>query len=677
MPTFEKSKLGVALQLALIAGVCQQASAEPFPARLNLSTLDGTSGVIITGASAGDASGFSVSAAGDINGDGISDVTIGAYRAETTLGGVDAGLTYIVYGSDQTFISPIALDDFSTPSPFRAFGEENSQGVCFSGHSVSGAGDFNNDGFDDYLIGAPGNIPGLPLEDTEGRAYLGFGSQFLSNTFLGSFNGSSGFKINAESTLDNAIGYSVSRAGDFNGDGIDDVLIGATRADLAGDGRGGRAYILFGTSSITAPFEFNLNTLDGSNGVVISKAATSSLLGFSASPIGDFNGDGQDDVIIGAPGSTTNGNNSGSSYIVFGTNEPTNPIQLDSLDGTNGLVVHGETANDRSGSSVHAAGDMNGDGFDDVIIGAPYSSGGLSFAGRSYVIFGTDQTIATPLELSSLDGSAGFAIEGAEANDFAGTSVAGGSDLNGDGLDDLVIGATGADSLDSMGDINDTDTGVVHVVFGSSQLSHPFQLGDLDGSNGFTINGAARLDRLGHSVDFAGDVNADGTEDLIIGAYGSDGNGDDSGTSYIVFGRSLNDLAISKSNGTGALDPGQITTWRIEVSNLGPYTVNDALVTDHVPDGIINASWTCAAFDGASCSNASGPGAINELVDLPASSSIVFELTGTVNVDEPNVIINFVEVQMPGTSIDVNLANNIAIDSDPIGLFTDGFEDNN
>jgi len=128
MPTFEKSKLGVALQLALIAGVCQQASAEPFPARLNLSTLDGTSGVIITGASAGDASGFSVSAAGDINGDGISDVTIGAYRAETTLGGVDAGRSYIIFGSGQAFMSPIALDDFSLPSPFRVWRRKFARG---------------------------------------------------------------------------------------------------------------------------------------------------------------------------------------------------------------------------------------------------------------------------------------------------------------------------------------------------------------------------------------------------------------------------------------------------------------------------------------------------------------------------------------------------------------------
>ncbi|MEM7054876.1 MAG: hypothetical protein AAF446_10060, partial [Pseudomonadota bacterium] len=383
-----------------------------------------------------------------------------------------------------------------------------------------------------------------------------------------------------------------------------------------------------------------------------------------------------DDDIIRSPGSSSNGNNSGNSYIVFGTDTLlTSPIAVvDSLDGTNGFAIFGESANDRSGHSVHFAGDFNGDGFNDVIIGAPYSSSGKSFAGRSYVIFGTDQILATGIELSSLDGTAGIIIEGAEANDLSGFSVTGGGDLNSDGMDDLVIGAIGGESRDSNGDFIASDTGTVHVVFGSKQQIHPFPLSSLDGTTGFTFNGEERLDRLGGSVDFAGDFNNDGADDLVIGAYGADQNGDDSGASYVVFGKLLNDLAISKSNGTGTLQPGEVTTWRIEVTNQGPYQINDALVTDHVPGDVINASWTCRGSDGAVCPNASGPGAINELVDLPAGGTLVYELTGTINADEPNMIFNTATVGLPAGVIDINLANNIARDNDPIGLFSDGFE---
>ncbi|MEM7055029.1 MAG: integrin alpha, partial [Pseudomonadota bacterium] len=319
MNTFKPTKLALALKLALVAGVCQQAGAEPFPSRFDLLELDGSNGVAIIGGSAEELSGFSVSAAGDLNNDGISDVILGAYLADNTLGGVDSGRSYIIYGSNNTFSSPIELNDFSNPDLFSAFGGEAISVTRFSGHSVSGAGDFNDDGVDDFLIGAPGNRLGSPLQATSGRAYLGFGRAFLSNTFLGSFTGATGFKINAENAFDTTIGYSVSSAGDFNGDGIDDILIGATRADLGGNGRGGRSYILFGTSSITSPFEFELSALDGTNGVVIAKGALDNQFGYSVSSIGDFKGDKLDDVIIGSPGSSSNGNNSGNSYIVFGT----------------------------------------------------------------------------------------------------------------------------------------------------------------------------------------------------------------------------------------------------------------------------------------------------------------------------------------------------------------------
>ena len=137
------------------------------------------------------------------------------------------------------------------------------------------------------------------------------------------------------------------------------------------------------------------------------------------------------------------------------------------------------------------------------------------------------------LELSDLNGQNGFSLNGVAADDFSGRSVSGAGDVNGDGIDDLIIGARGADPN------GNSDAGSSYVVFGSdSGLPNPFDLSAINGLNGFTINGVAAFDHSGISVSSAGDVNGDGIDDLIIGAYLADPNGNNSaGSSYVVFGR--------------------------------------------------------------------------------------------------------------------------------------------
>ncbi len=289
----------------------------------------------------------------------------------------------------------------------------------------------------------------------------------------------------------------------------------------------------------------NLSSLDGSNGFRLDGAAAFDFSGRSSSNAGDVNGDGFDDVIVGANGADPNGDYSGSSYVVFGKATGFNAaLDLSSLNGSNGFRLDGVAENDRSGSSVSSAGDVNGDGFADVIVGAPSDRTDL---GNSYVVFGKTSGFRAALDLSDLDGSNGFQLKGATLGDFSGISVSNAGDVNGDGFDDVIVGAHHASP-------NGYGSGASYVVFGkASGFSDTLDLSNLDGSNGFRLDGAAAYDLLGSAISNAGDVNGDGFDDVIVGARGADPSGDFSGSSYVVFGKAAGfnaALDLSSLNGS-------------------------------------------------------------------------------------------------------------------------------
>ena len=476
------------------------------PAPLHLGEVGiNVDGFVVSGEQEDDNSGSKVSAAGDVNGDGLSDLLIAASGANDS-----GGRSYVVFG--KTDSQAVALSALGS----RGFIIDGNSGGWWGDYRVAGVGDVNGDGLDDLIIGSASG------STDAGQSYVVFGKTDSSSVSLSTLTGSAGFVLAGTS----GSAPRVSAAGDVNGDGLADLLVGFP--DELNDA--GRSYVVFGKSD-SAPVNF---TNLGGIGFAINGETSGDRSGGQVSPAGDFNGDGLSDLLIAASGAN---NWAGKAYVVFGKTD-SDPIHLAS-EGSGSLAILGQGGVATEDLTVAAAGDVNGDGLADVIIGAP--SDRTSSPGRSYVVFGRTDT-STPIHLSNL-GIGGFAIESLVPGDMSGWSVATAGDLNGDGLSDLLVGAPG------VGYTNEY-RGHTYVIFGRTN-STTVQLSDIAaGSGGFVIAGQSNGDQSGSSVSAAGDVDGDGLADLIVGAPDA---GLEAGKSYVIFGsavKQLYDTAVDELGGS-------------------------------------------------------------------------------------------------------------------------------
>ena len=465
------------------------------------SNMDNVADVTMTGENTNDYFGYWVSGTGDVNSDGYDDVIIGAYGYNP-----NTGRGYIYYGGNSMDnITDLIMTGETTDSRFGL---------------VSGAGDVNNDGFNDIFIGAGG------YNAYTGRAYVYYGGSSVDNTADVTMTGEGIFTY---------IGNSVSGAGDVNNDGYDDVIVGVFDNTV---------YIYLGGPSMDNIADVIING-EGGN------------FGSSVSAAGDVNNDGYDDVIVGA---FNYNSNTGRAYIYYGGSV---------MDNTADLILDGEDIDNHFGGNASFAGDVNGDGYDDVIVGATgwYYTSGYPF-GRAYIYYGG----------SSMDNTADKIFTSNFVYTDFGGPVSSAGDINDDGYDDIIIGAGaynsntgqayifyGGSNMDNLADVTMTGEGI-NNAFGLSATT----AGDVnsDGyddiiigaswvSRAYLYYGGSNMDNVadlimagdgnfGYPVSQAGDVNSDGYDDVIVGAYTYNSN---SGTTYIYYGGSgmdnIVDITIS------------------------------------------------------------------------------------------------------------------------------------
>jgi hypothetical protein len=479
-------------------------------------------GFVILGESANAELGGVVAGGGDVNGDGSADLLV------SVNGG---GNAYVVFGKGEP--APIPTLDLALGASAAGFAIVPSASFPQAGYSLANAGDVNGDGLDDILVGTASF-------NTNGSAYVVFGKTTTETVDLGALDAGSGggFAIVGAATGD-AVGLSVSGAGDVNGDGRADLIVGASGTD------DGTAYVVFGKAT---PEPFSLGLLNGGldGGFAITgppdpDGAIASSAG-SVAGLGDVNGDGLSDVAFNARQAATS-----IAYVVFGKRD-TAPLSVTAL-GSAGFTIDDAASPDVDGMLVSGAGDVNGDGLADLLLGEDDAD--PSLAGAAYVVFG--KADALPVDFAALKAGmrGGFVIQGGDDFDNAGRTVSAAGDFDADGFADLLVGAENA----APG--GGASKGKAYLVWGTPG-SATVQLSDVESEiGGITIEGAFEQDFAGSGVANAGDVDRDGMLDLLLGARGADAVADAAGVAHVLFGWDAREALRARERalvGTGADD---------------------------------------------------------------------------------------------------------------------------
>lgn len=453
----------------------------------------------------------------------------------------------------------------------RSYGIQREADYILSGaESMSQVGDINGDGVLDLALKR------CVTENREGIVWVLFGP-FQEGAASVTERVSNGFVIRGSQEWTHAC--HTEPAGDINGDGLDDLLVGSPDANHNERHWSGSIYVVFGktTTDEVALSEFDSNT-QGDAGFRIDGATGRSHVGARGDHfgVGDINRDGLDDIAAGAPFA-------GASYVIFGKTDPL-PIDLLSFHrgthGGSGYLIRTKSPNRDSGYGVAAAGDVNADGIPDVLVGVQPK---LSSRGFVYVVFG--KADADPVDTSDL-GRKGFEIVGPYSGSDLGRRMGAAGDVNQDGKDDLLLAASG--NLVSA-------PGAVYVVFGKTRVK-PIDLTEM-GKTGYVIVGREGHDEsVGGDVTSIGDLNADGRPDALIGASGADYSAKQAGAAFVVYGKDgYRKVRTGNLRRHGYRIDGSSAGHLLGATVVGPGDLNGDgipdLVTSAASDGTVYLVW--------------------------------------------------------------------------------------
>jgi Ca2+-binding RTX toxin-like protein len=462
------------------------------------------------------------------------------------------------------------------------------------GSAVAIFGDFNGHGLDDLAVSAPGGDP--DSHNGAGEVYIIFGNNDEKFIDLGDLDGASFVRLDGINACD-AIGEtanSIGPGGDFNGNGIDDIIVGVRSTSPGGRSIAGEAFVIFGSDEPTNPIrfaDFDLRSLNGLNGFRLfggdpnsglSNATQNHVAGRAVGSAGDFNGDGFGDVLVGAPGY---GIGDGATFLIFGKANGFQATQdLIGVDGTDGIKFTGNLK-DNIESRVAAAGDINGDGFDDFVTKAPAANlQGRSSAGSNYVIFGHENFVGAAVDIDNLDATQGFRIDGAQAQIFQTGVISGGGDFNGDGFDDLIIGGGGNDlyTVDNSSDVvtEKAGEGGSDRVNALADFVNPLEVEFLVGkfaAVGLTLTGNDQVNRItgANKINSPDAISGEGGNDKLVGLVGN----------VVINGGAGNDQIFGNS-GADVIDGG-----------LGNDVVSGQEGADQFGVGLAEARDTVTDFD--------------------------------------------------------------------------------